>query len=245
MNFSICSTQIETIEDAGVVKMTANAADAAKKADKIEKAKKAVKATASATESPSGHDSEAKKAQPPITTPQRLGALMKSAWTTMRKDKGLNGDLDRLPILTWLMFLKFLDDLEVEREVEAEMAGIDYQPIIDAPYRWRDWATGPNPTGDELLAFISQEMVDNPFGHEDDPKIPGLFSYLRSLTETERELRLMRAAKSLLPYSRESITGCDPVTCCARSLGRSTRSTSTRQMSSIRSECSMRGCSGR
>ena len=28
----------------------------------------------------------------------------------MRKDKGLNGDLDRLPMLTWIMFLKFLDD---------------------------------------------------------------------------------------------------------------------------------------
>ena len=30
----------------------------------------------------------------------------------MRKDKGLNGDLDRLPMLTWIMFLKFLDDME-------------------------------------------------------------------------------------------------------------------------------------
>ena len=31
----------------------------------------------------------------------------------MRKDKWLNGDLDRLPMLTWIMFLKFLDDLEI------------------------------------------------------------------------------------------------------------------------------------
>jgi type I restriction enzyme M protein len=30
----------------------------------------------------------------------------------MRKNKGLNGDLDRLPMLTWIMFLKFLDDME-------------------------------------------------------------------------------------------------------------------------------------
>jgi hypothetical protein len=28
----------------------------------------------------------------------------------MRKDKGLNGDLDRLPLLAWIIFLKFLDD---------------------------------------------------------------------------------------------------------------------------------------
>jgi type I restriction enzyme M protein len=33
----------------------------------------------------------------------------------MRKDKGLNGDLDRLPMLTWIMFLRFLDDLELQR----------------------------------------------------------------------------------------------------------------------------------
>ena len=45
------------------------------------------------------------------TTAQQLGSLIKSARDIMRKDKGLNGDLDRLPMLTWIMFLKFLDDL--------------------------------------------------------------------------------------------------------------------------------------
>ena len=56
------------------------------------------------------------------TTAQSLGALIKSARDIMRKDKGLNGDLDRLPMLTWIMFLKFLDDLELQRETEAELA---------------------------------------------------------------------------------------------------------------------------
>jgi len=50
------------------------------------------------------------------TTAQSLGSLLKSARDIMRKDKGLNGDLDRLPMLTWIMFLKFLDDLESQRE---------------------------------------------------------------------------------------------------------------------------------
>ena len=49
----------------------------------------------------------------PLTTTQPLGSLIKSARDIMRKDKGLNGDLDRLPMLTWVMFLKFLDDLEL------------------------------------------------------------------------------------------------------------------------------------
>ena len=50
------------------------------------------------------------------TTAQALGSLLKSARDIMRKDKGLNGDLDRLPLLTWIMFLKFLDDLEAQRQ---------------------------------------------------------------------------------------------------------------------------------
>ncbi len=39
------------------------------------------------------------------TTSQSLGALLKSARDIMRKDKGLNGDLDRLPMLTWVIAL--------------------------------------------------------------------------------------------------------------------------------------------
>ena len=58
----------------------------------------------------------------------------------MRKDKGLNGDLDRLPMLTWIMFLKFLDDMEQGREEDAKLAGKKFRPAIDPPYRWRDWA---------------------------------------------------------------------------------------------------------
>src|SRR5215470_18736470 len=48
----------------------------------------------------------------PLTTAQRLSSIVKACRDIMRKDKGLNGDLDRLPMLTWIMFLKFLDDME-------------------------------------------------------------------------------------------------------------------------------------
>jgi type I restriction enzyme M protein len=57
----------------------------------------------------------------------------------MRMDKGLNGDLDRLPMLTWIMFLKFLDDMEQIRHEEAKMAGQRFRPAVDSPYRWRCW----------------------------------------------------------------------------------------------------------
>ena len=73
-----------------------------------------------------------------LTNAQSLGSLIKSCRDIMRKDKGLSTDLDRLPMLTWLMFLKFLDDLEPLREAEARMAGKRFPPSIDPPYRWRD-----------------------------------------------------------------------------------------------------------
>src|SRR6059036_3757387 len=69
------------------------------------------------------------------TTAQSLGSLLKSARDIMRKDKGLNGDLDRLPMLTWIMFLKFMDDLEHQREGEAKLAGKKFQRAIEPPYR--------------------------------------------------------------------------------------------------------------
>jgi len=105
----------------------------------------------------------------------------------MRKDKGLSGDLDRIPMLTWTMFLKFLDDMERIHKDEAVLAGWAYRETIDAPYRWRDW----NPvnhggaddglhnsmTGDALMTFISQDEATRP----DGKRGLGLFAYLRGL----------------------------------------------------------------
>ncbi|MCX6927931.1 MAG: class I SAM-dependent DNA methyltransferase [Verrucomicrobia bacterium] len=120
------------------------------------------------------------------TTTQSLGALLKSARDIMRKDKGLNGDLDRLPMLTWIMFLKFLDDLELQREGEAKLAGKKFKPAIEPPYRWRDWASKSDGiTGDELLAFINQEECTLPNGK----KGAGLFRYLRTLTSSNGDNR--------------------------------------------------------
>lgn len=122
----------------------------------------------------------------PMTTSQMLGSLLKSARDIMRKDKGLNGDLDRLPLLTWIMFLKFLDDLEQQREEESTLSGKKFKAAIEAPYRWRDWAADSQGiTGDELLSFInSDEAV-----RADGQKGSGLFAYLRSLSSSNGDNR--------------------------------------------------------
>lgn len=114
------------------------------------------------------------------TTAQRLGSVIKSARDIMRKDKGLNGELDRLPQLTWILFLKLLDDVEKIREEEAVLAGTiaQYKPMIEPPYRWRDWASHDEGiSGEELQRFISNDEVTL----RDGTKCLGLFPYLRDL----------------------------------------------------------------
>lgn len=99
----------------------------------------------------------------------------------MRKDKGLNGDLDRLPTLTWVMFLKFFDDLEVVHQQKAELAGKPYKAVIQKPYRWRDWAAKEDGiTGDDLKRFINEQETVRP----DGTRGKGLFEYLRQLRGT-------------------------------------------------------------
>src|ERR1700732_1773288 len=84
------------------------------------------------------------------------------------------------------MFLKFLDDLEIQRKEEVALAGKKFRPAIEHPYRWRDWAANPQGiTGDELLAFINQDEAVRP----DGKRGPGLFAYLRQLTSSNGDDR--------------------------------------------------------
>lgn len=113
----------------------------------------------------------------PLSTRESLSGTIKTIRNIMRKDKGLNGDLDRLPMLTWLMFLKFLDDSDELHKVSDELAGRPHVPLIEEPYRWRDWAAKEDGlTGDELKAFINQDEAMRP----DGTRGPGLFAYLKT-----------------------------------------------------------------
>jgi restriction endonuclease S subunit len=129
---------------------------------------------------------KATKTNAPLTTAQRLGSLVKSARDIMRMDKGLNGDLDRLPMLTWVMFLKFLDDHEQVREERAKMKREKYHSAIEAPYRWRDWAAREDGiSGDALKHFINYDEAVRP----DGSKGAGLLAYLRGLQSSNGDDR--------------------------------------------------------
>ena len=97
-----------------------------------------------------------KKATPPMSPQAKLQSVIKSARDAMRKDAGLNGDLDRIPQLAWLLFLKAFDGVEQNREV----TDAKYRAAIEAPYRWRDWAADPNgPTGEALIEFVNGDLM--------------------------------------------------------------------------------------
>ncbi|MER2508382.1 MAG: N-6 DNA methylase [Amaricoccus sp.] len=95
----------------------------------------------------------------------------------MRNDDGLASELDYAEQTSWLLFLKYLDDLESEREDAAILQGKDYVPILDATYRWQTWAAPTKDgrldhnaamTGDDLIAFVNLK----------------LFPYLKKFRET-------------------------------------------------------------
>jgi type I restriction enzyme M protein len=90
-----------------------------------------------------------------------LSAVIKRARDIMRKDAGLNGDLDRIPQFSWLLFLKALDAREYARETITE--GSRFRPLIEEPFRWRDWAAPDNPkrrvTGEALQKFVNTELL--------------------------------------------------------------------------------------
>jgi type I restriction enzyme M protein len=98
------------------------------------------------------------KPTPPTTPQAKLSGVIKTVRDTMRKDAGLNGDLDRIPQLAWLLFLKAFDGLEERRQI---VEGSSFTPAIAEPYRWRDWAADPvdGRTGDTLIDFVNNELL--------------------------------------------------------------------------------------
>ncbi|MGW4065339.1 N-6 DNA methylase [Amycolatopsis sp. NPDC004747] len=97
-----------------------------------------------------------KKVAVATTSRSRLASVIKSARDTMRKDAGLNGDLDRLPQLSWLLFLKAFDQ---RVEQVGPLLDPDYRPAIEKPYRWDDWATKPDFSGNDLKTFVNDELI--------------------------------------------------------------------------------------
>ncbi len=65
----------------------------------------------------------------------------------LHTDSGSATELDYVEQTSWILFLKYLDDLEDTKKTEAELAGKKYKYILSPEYRWNAWACPKNSSG--------------------------------------------------------------------------------------------------
>ena len=65
----------------------------------------------------------------------------------LRKEAGCTTELDYTEQTSWLLFLKYLDGLEHDRQTQAKLEGKKYAFLLDPPYRWEAWAAPKVPAG--------------------------------------------------------------------------------------------------
>ena len=89
----------------------------------------------------------------------------------LRKDAGCSSELDYVEQTSWILFLKYINDLERDRATAAELTGNTYTPLIDPEYRWTTWAAPKIKngngdlkidhnalTGDDLTNFVNNKL---------------------------------------------------------------------------------------
>lgn len=80
----------------------------------------------------------------------------------LHKDAGCSSELDYVEQTSWILFLKYLDDLEKDKKTAAELSGKTYNPIISPEYRWVKWAAPKNKDGklDHQIALTGDDLAD-------------------------------------------------------------------------------------
>ena len=87
---------------------------------------------------------------------------------TLRKDAGCSSELDYIEATSWLLFLKYLDDYENDREAAAKLNGETYKRLIENEYKWTTWAAPKTAdgkidynsalTGEDLKEFVDNKL---------------------------------------------------------------------------------------
>ncbi|MCB9087635.1 MAG: SAM-dependent DNA methyltransferase [Calditrichae bacterium] len=86
----------------------------------------------------------------------------------LHKDAGCSSELDYVEQTSWILFLKYLDDLEKDKQTAAALSGKEYTPIIDDAFKWEVWAAPKNGdgrldhhralSGDDLRDFVDLQL---------------------------------------------------------------------------------------
>lgn len=127
------------------------------------------------------------------TSKEKLANDIWRACDIMRRDNNCGGIMDYLEHLSWVLFLKFLDEQEREFEQEAVIANRPYIYILEKKYRWSEWVpkaigekvwindrrSTPEWDGEALIQFVRGELLPYLAGLRGSPQretIAALFS---------------------------------------------------------------------
>jgi len=124
----------------------------------------------------------------------------------LHKDAGCGSELDYVEQTSWVLFLKYLDDLEKDKLTASQLSGTTYTNIISLEYRWTTWAAPKLPngkidhdalTGDDLSDFINNKLfpyfkkfkADATSANTIEYKIGEIFSELKNRIQSGYNLR--------------------------------------------------------
>jgi type I restriction enzyme M protein len=101
-----------------------------------------------------------------LSTQGSVNSAIKGICDIMRRSN-CAGALQYVPELTWLLFLRILDEREEREAEEAEAVDAEFHPSLQSPYRWRDWAAPDGMKRKELQAgtlgaffgFVNGELL--------------------------------------------------------------------------------------
>ena len=135
------------------------------------------------------------------------------------KDSGADSELDYIGQTSWVMFLRYLDELEQDKSDKAGLEGKEYQYILDEEYRWTKWAMPKNEegkldihkamTGVDLVQFVDFKLFPYLAGFKlknmDNPqtieyKIGEIFSELKNKIQSGYNLREILGYADELPF---------------------------------------------
>ncbi|MCW5204056.1 N-6 DNA methylase [Desulfobulbus sp. US4] len=123
------------------------------------------------------------------------------------KESGCSSELDYTEQTSWLLFLKYLDDLEQERALASELQGREYSFILAEEHRWSQWAAPKKAdktadldaalTGDDLIDFVNNKLFPYLRGFRQraaspdtiEYKIGEIFSEIRNKFQSGYSLR--------------------------------------------------------
>jgi len=94
--------------------------------------------------------------------------VFKNIDDTLWKDAGCSTELDYAEQSSWILFLKWLDDYEKDKETKAKLENKIFTPVLDKEYQWSSWAIvktddgkvdfNKTKTGRDLKDFVDNNL---------------------------------------------------------------------------------------